>query len=326
MDISVCIVSWNTRELLYNCIESIQRMTSGVDYEIVVVDNNSTDGSTEMVKQCFPHCRLIESKTNNGFAKGNNLGLQLATGKYIFYLNPDTVLLTNALYGMFYFMEANSDVGAVGCKMLNQDGSIQFICARKFPTLFNQICYFFMLNRIFPRLKILSTVELGYWNHKDSRRIDCLSGACIFARKMVIDKLKGFDGKFFMYAEDVDLCYRIKQEGWRLYYLASEAIYHIEGASSKNQSQKHFSAIAMRESNYLFFAKHFGRMHAHIYKFIIFIGSVFRLLVILLSSLNLGKRGMDKQHKATVINKYVNLVLWSLGRKKVIDSFSKSSI
>lgn len=326
MDISVCIVSWNTRELLYNCIDSIQKMTSGVSYEIIVVDNNSADGSAKMVKQQFPQCKLIESKNNNGFAKGNNLGLRIAKGKYIFFINPDTVLVTNALYGMFHFMESNKDVGAVGAKLLNQGGSIQFTCARTFPTLFNQFCYFMMLNLLFPKSKLFSTIEMNYWDHRDSREIDCLSGACIFASKNIINKLHGFDEKFFMYAEDMDLCYRIKREGWKLYYLASEEIYHLEGASSEKQPQKYFSAIAMRESNYLFFAKHYGKMHAQIYKFIIFIGSVFRLLVIILSSLNFGKRGMNKQYKETVINKYVNLVLWSLGRKTIIDSFSKSSM
>ena len=288
MDISVCIVSWNTRELLYNCIDSILKMTSGVSYEVIVVDNNSSDGSAEMVKQQFPQCKLIESKNNNGFAKGNNLGLRVATGKYILYLNPDTVLITNALYGMFHFMEANTNIGAVGCKLLNQDGSIQFTCARTFPTLFNQFCYFMMLNRLFP--KSCSTTEMSYWDHRDSREIDCLSGACIFARKDIINKLQGFDEKFFMYAEDVDLCYRIKLEGWKLYYLASEEIYHLEGASSKKQSQKYFSAIAMRESNFQFFVNHYGKVNAQVYKLIIFIGSVFRLLVIVLSSLNLRKK------------------------------------
>lgn len=326
MDISICIVSWNTKDLLYNCIDSIQKKTSGVSYEVIVVDNNSSDGSAKMVKQRFPNCKLIESKNNNGFAKGNNLVLSVATGKYLLYLNPDTVLITNVLYGMFSFMEANKEIGAVGCKLLNQDGLIQFTCARTFPTLFNQFCYFIMLNRLFPTSKSVSTIEMNYWDHKDSREIDCLSGACIFARKDIINKLRGFDENFFMYAEDVDLCYRIKREGWKLYYLANEEIYHLEGASSKKQSQQHFATIAMRESNFHFFIKHYGKTSAKIYKLIIFIGSLFRLLIIILSSLNLRKRRMNRQYKEIVFNKYMNSVLWSLGLKKLSGSFDKTSM
>lgn len=318
MDVSVIIVNWNTKELLSNCINSIQEKTAGVSYEIIIVDNNSADGSAEMIKMEFPHCKLVASNKNNGFSRGNNLGIHEAIGRYIFFLNPDTILVTNALNGMFKLMESNQSVGAVGCKLLNRDGSIQFICARTFPTLFNQFSYYMMFNRLFPKSKRFTNVELGYWDHKESMEIDCLSGACIFAKKSIIDKIEGFDDSFFMYAEDVDLCYRIKQEGWKLYYLASEEIYHLGGASSKKQSHRYFSAIAMRESNYLLFNKHYGKTSSQIYKVIIFVGSLFRLIIIVASIFDLRNGWMKMSDKKTALLKYANLASWSIGLRKVV--------
>jgi GT2 family glycosyltransferase len=124
---------------------------------------------------------------------------------------------------MFVYLEKNAEFGAVGCKLINSDGQIQFTCGRTFPTPFNQFILLSMLNKLFPQSRHLSTVEMNYWDHTDSREIDCLSGACIMARKNIIDTLNGFDENYFMYAEDVDLCYRIKKESWKIYYLAESA-------------------------------------------------------------------------------------------------------
>lgn len=320
MDVSVCIVNWNTEELIINCITSLQKKTSGVSYEIIIVDNNSSDGSVEMVRQRFPYCKLIASNKNNGFSKGNNLGFREANGKYILFLNPDTILSTNALLGMFQFMESSPETGAVGCKLLNQDGSIQFTCARTFPTLRNQFCYMMLLNRIFPRSKIFSTIEMGYWNHKDSRYIDCVSGACLFARKLIIEEMKGFDERIFMYAEEVDLCYRIIKKGWKIYYLATEEIYHLEGQSSKKRAQKYFSTLAQRESNRYYFLKHFGKLYAWVYTLIVLFGSFLRLIVMLASIFDFRKNRLRIQDKKYIFVKYFSLLLWSMGLKKAQKS------
>jgi hypothetical protein len=317
MDISVCIVNWNTKDLLCNCIESINNNTTiYINYEIIVLDNNSSDGSVEMVRQRFPNCILLESKDNIGFSAGNNACLRKAHGKYIFFLNPDTILSTNALLGMFNFLEINSDMGAVGCKLLNQDKSIQFICARTYPTLFNQLTYLLMLNKLLPKSKIFSTIEMGYWDHKDSQIVDCLSGACIFARKSIIEELSGFDEKYFMYGEDVDLCYRIKKAGWKIYYLASEEIYHLEGQSSRKRTERNFAAIKQRESNLYFFSKHYGKLSSYIYRGIIFIGSTVRLIIMLISLFDFRKNKISMYDKYIIIIKYIDLFLWSIGLKK----------
>jgi GT2 family glycosyltransferase len=311
-NVSICIVNWNTTKLLKNCIKSIEEKTVGLTYEIIIVDNDSQDDSVSMVKREYPGCLLVESKKNLGFARGNNEAVKNASGKYILYLNPDTELITNAIYGMFIFLERNTNFGAVGCKLVTADGQIQFTCARTFPTPFNQFCLLSMLNRLFPQSRALSTVEMNYWDHSDSREIDCLSGACIMARKDVIDSLGGFDENYFMYAEDVDLCYRIRKDAWKIYYLCEESIFHYEGASSKQKADKHFSALMQRASNYYFLIKHFGHIKGMTFKAAVGIGSIIRLIVLSVLTLFLILTG-PKKISPDIFGKYLTLFLWSIG-------------
>ncbi len=313
-DVSICIVNWNTKELLQKCLRSIKEKTVELTYEIIVVDNNSQDDSVQMIKLDYPDCLIIENKINLGFAKGNNEAVKKASGKYILYLNPDTELITNAIYGMFLFLEKNADFGAVGCKLVGSDGQIQFSCARTFPTPFNQFSYLAMLYRLFPQSRSLSTVEMNYWDHSGNREIDCVSGACIMARKHIIDALNGFDENFFMYAEDVDLCYRIRKESLKIYYLAEESVFHYEGASSKKKANKHFSAIMQRTSNYYFITKHFGHIKAFEFKAAVGVGSLIRLFTLIFL---LPYFIQFKPEKVTtdIFSKYFNLFLWSIGLK-----------
>ena len=240
MQISIIIVNWNTKDLLRDCLQSIFDYAHGFSFEVIVVDNASQDDSCQMVKSQYPECVLIESKENLGFVKANNLALGRAKGRYIFYLNPDTRLLSNSIFAMKKILDNDSAIGAVGCKLIYPTGETQYVCARTFPTPLNQFFFLSLLNRIFPRSKFFSSVELGFWDHNDSRYIDCLSGACILARHDIIATLGGFDENIFMYAEDVDLCYRIKQLGYKIYYLADHRIVHFSGASSKQKKYSFF--------------------------------------------------------------------------------------
>lgn len=316
IDVSICIVNWNAKDLLQQCIQSIKERTAGVSYEIVIVDNNSQDGSVQMLQRFCPGCVVIDSRKNLGFAKGNNEAVKKASGKYILYLNPDTALITNAIRGMYLFLEKNPDFGAVGCKLVDSEGQIQFTCARTFPTPFNQFSYLALLNRVFPHSRHFSTAELGYWNHADSREIDCLSGACIMVRKQIIDALNGFDEHFFMYAEDVDLCYRIRKQSWKIYYLAEECVYHHEGASSKKRSNKYFTPLWQRASNYYFLDKHFGSLKAFTYKTAVAAGSIIRLFALIFLTPFLIAT-MPGKVSPDIFGKYFYLFLWSIGLKKI---------
>ena len=311
--VSICIVNWNTKDLLYNCIQSIIQKTSNLSYEIIVVDNHSNDNSVEMIKNYFPACILIESDKNLGFVKANNLAIKHAKGKYILYLNPDTKLITNAIYAMSQYLELNKSYGAVGCKLIFPNRKTQYVCARTFPTPFNQFCFLSMLDRLFPKSKILSSIEMRYWSHDDNREVDCISGANMIIRKELIDRLGGFDSNIFMYAEDVDLCFRIKKIGWKIYYLSDEVIMHYTGSSSKKQKNKYFSTIMQRESNLYFQKKHFGKLKEKQYLIAVFLGAMIRIftMVILTPLLLFSKRARKKIPPQSFF-KYLTLLKWSL--------------
>lgn len=315
--VSVCIVNWNTRNLLYKCVQSIRTLTRGVNYEIIIVDNDSKDNSIALVKKYCPECIIVESRENLGFGKGNNKAVRKASGKYIFYLNPDTELITNAIYKMYKCLEDNGTYGAVGVRLVGPDGKIQFTCARTFPTPFRQFSYLSMLNRLFPNSRMLSAVEMDYWDHSDSREVDCISGACIMVRKEIVDQLNGFDENIFMYAEDVDLCFRIKERGWKIYYLATELIFHHEGASSKKRADRYFSTVMQRESNYYFLSKHFGRGVALKYKIAVCLGSLIRLFLIIISAPSIISG--SKRMIIDIFGKYMNILLWAIGIRNVND-------
>lgn len=314
MDISICIVNWNTRELLSRCIESIYGKTGGIDYEIIVVDNASMDGSARMVKRKFPYCKLVASAANLGFVKANNMALGEASGKYVMFLNPDTELVTNAPLGIFRFLEDNPEFGAAGCRLTGADGSVQYTCASTFPTPFNELSRFLFLNRIFPGVRFFSSREMNYWDHKDSRSVDCLSGACMMVRKIILDSVGGFDEGIYMYAEDLELCYRILKSGWKIYYLASEVIIHHEGSGSRKK-KRDFSTLLQNESNLYFMKKYKRPGYVMRYRLAVGAGSLFRVLIACLLFPALWARGMTKKDRyaADLLGRHLSLFLWSIG-------------
>lgn len=316
MDVSVCIVNWNTRDLLCRCIESIYAKTLQVDYEVVVVDNASSDGSAAVIAQRFPGVKLVASSENLGFAKGCNLAVSYATGKYVLYLNPDTELQTNCIRGMKSVFEERPDVGAVGCRLLNADGSIQLTCASAFPSPRNELCSLLALDKLFPKARLLSSRELRFWDHLDSRDVECLSGACIMLPRDLIDRLGGLDTNLFMYGEDLDLCLRVGAQGLRLHYLASEIVYHREAAGSAQRGQ-HFAALRQRAANVYFLSKHWGKMRAAAYRAAVLGGASLRLLSIglvwpLLSAMGHQRRSAFGQ----MLERSALLALWAAGLRR----------
>jgi GT2 family glycosyltransferase len=271
-----------------------------------------------MLKKNFPECTLIVNKRNIGFVKANNLAIQHAKGSYVLYLNPDTKLITNPIFKMADFLENNKSYGAIGCKLILPDGQTQYICARTFPTPFNQFCFLSMLDRLFPKSKLFSSVEVKYWDHNDDREVECLSGANLMVRKDIVDQLNGFDPNIFMYAEDVDLCYRIKKLGWKIYYLSDEIIMHYAGSSSKKQNKIHFSAIMQRESNLYFQKKHFGKAKGSQYLLAVFAGSLIRILsiIVLTPFLFCSKKLRSKVNPQSIV-KYITLLKWSVSVKNL---------
>jgi len=292
LDLSIVIVNWNAGDFLQNCLHSIYEQTTGIAFEVLMVDNGSTDGSPEMVENCFPRVQLIRNRQNVGFAKANNQAIRASKGKYVLLLNPDTIVLDGALVQMVMFLDRHPDIGALGCKILTADGQIDFRGGRHFPTLWSEFCIHSGLAWLFPTSERFGGHLMSYWDHEDSREVDLLVGACIMVRRDVIYHVGLMDEDFFMYADDVEWCYRIKQVGWKVFYYADAAIVHL-GEGSVRFAKSPIRIEGLRSMN-LFFAKHYGRLSAWVHKSLLLFLAIAKLLFFgskFLLIRDAGKRG-----------------------------------
>ncbi|MEA1986528.1 MAG: glycosyltransferase [Candidatus Marinimicrobia bacterium] len=234
VDISIITVSYNVKNFLHQCLLSIGKATNNISAEIFVVDNNSIDGTCEFVRSEFPNVKLISNKENLGFGKANNLALKKAQGKYTLFLNPDTIIQEDTLEVMFDYLEKNSQVGLAGCKILNADGTLQLASRRSFPSPLTAMPKLLGLSKLFPKNKFFGKYNLTYLDPNESYNVDAVSGSFMFARTDLLQELGGFDETFFMYGEDLDLCYRIKEKKYEVHFVAETKIIHYKGESSKN--------------------------------------------------------------------------------------------
>jgi GT2 family glycosyltransferase len=282
LDISIIIVSYNVKTFLQHCIHSVQKASKGLNTELFVVDNNSIDGTGEMVQREFPEVHFIGNNVNLGFGKANNQALRLSSGKYVLFLNPDTLIEENTLKVFLDFMENNAKIGIAGPKILNSDGTLQLACRRSFPSPSIALPKLLGLSSLFPKSKIFGKYNLTYLDPEESYTVDAVSGSFMFCRGSLIRDLKGFDEDFFMYGEDLDLCRRVQLSGSLVYYLADTTIIHHKGESSK--SAPFDSLLAFYKAMDIFFHKHFSSLYSFITTLF------FRLGIIIHLSLNfLGK-------------------------------------
>jgi GT2 family glycosyltransferase len=235
-DISIIIVNYNVRDYLYKCLKSIEESTRKLRIQTIVVDNNSQDDSIVYLRPIFPNVKFIESKENLGFGRANNLGFTFANGKYYLMLNPDTILQENTLSVMYEYMENHNEVGISICKVLNADGSFQGSCKRGFPTPWASFSKLFGLQALFPKSKIFGRYNQTFRPIDDTYYVEAVSGAFMFAQSKIINEVGGFDPDFFMYGEDLDLCYRVHKAGYKNAYIHTTSIIHYKGESSKRSN------------------------------------------------------------------------------------------
>lgn len=234
--VSIVILNYNTRDLLRQTLGSIQSQTK---HEIIVVDNASTDDSVSMVKKHFPNVRLIQSKSNDGFSAGNNLGVRQANSDYIMLLNSDTEFVEDALTPLIKFLDKNPKAGVVTPKLIYPNGQIDWSCHRGFPTIWNSLTYFSKLQKIFPQTRIFGGYHQTWKDLNKPHKVDVVSGAAMLIRQEVWDQVGELDERFFMYAEDIDYCLRVKQAGWQIFYYPQVQVIHHKGLSgTKNQNKK----------------------------------------------------------------------------------------
>lgn len=283
-NLSIVILNYNTKDLLRDCLRSIEKAnTDGFIFEVIVVDNASTDDSAEMVKKEFPKVKLIVSGQNLGFAKGNNLGIRQAKGRYILFLNPDTVTMPNTFKEMIKFVDSHPQTGAATCKVELPSGKLDEACHRGFPTPWNAFCHFSGLERIFPKSRLFAGYSLGWLSLNKVHEIDSGAGAFLIVRKEAGDQIGWLDEDYFWYGEDLDFCYRIKKNGWKIYYVPKVKIIHYKGASSgiKKSSQKIStatketklrSAKMSTEVMRIFYQKHYQDKYPQIINWLVFQG------------------------------------------------------
>jgi GT2 family glycosyltransferase len=253
--LSVVIVNYNVKYYLEQCLESVRRASQGLQVEVFVVDNLSTDGSVPYLRERFPEVTFIENNENVGFARANNQAIRQSRGEYVLLLNPDTILCEDTLRRFVDFMDAHPEAGAAGAYMLHADGTFAPESRRGLPTPFVAFCKMSGLTRLFPKSRLFGRYYMGYLDVNEVNRIEAISGACMVLRREALDRVGLLDEDFFMYGEDIDLSYRILQGGYHNYFLPVRML-HYKGESTVKNSYRYVYTFyqAMR----LFFRKHYS--------------------------------------------------------------------
>lgn len=273
--VSVIVVNWNTAQLLERCLSTLLDGESSLELEVWVVDNASSDQSVAMVRDRFPNIHLIENKSNLGFARANNQGIREAQGEYILLLNSDAFLTQAALAGMLERMQAAPACGAMGCRLVYEDQSLQRSC-QSFPTLATELWQCLTLDKLFPSSRVFGKYLMTWWGMDDFREVDVVMGAVMLLRRQGLEQVGLLDEGFFMYSEEVDLCYRLKKAGWQVWYLPDVQATHLWGGSSRQVPAA--TLVRLYQSRVQFFRKHYGRLAALAFKGILYLESLLRVL------------------------------------------------
>lgn len=273
-DISLVIVNYNVKEYLANLLHSVYRAQGQFRLQIFVVDNFSADGSIPFLKKRFPEVIYIENDTNVGFGKANNQAIRQCEGKYTLIVNPDVLISEDTLQVLYDHMERRPETGACGCKILNPDGSFAPESRRSIPTPMKAMYKVLGLTRIFPNSRRFASYYMGDKDENTSSEIEVLSGSFMFYRTDLLKSLDGFDERFFMYGEDIDLCYRTLQAGYKIDYVPETSIIHYKGESTKKENLRYI--ITFNKALYQFFEKHYSYGYSFFFRLFILAGIVIK--------------------------------------------------
>jgi GT2 family glycosyltransferase len=310
-DLSIIIVNWNSAAFVRQCLSSIYKNSIMVEFEIIVVDNSSGDGCREMIEKDFPAVRFIGSGENLGFAGANNLGFNYSSGRYVLFLNPDTEVVSQAVERLVRFLDSTPDAGIAGGRLLNADGSIQTSCIQRFPSILSLAVDAQFLRMLFPKARLWGTRPLVE-NPTVTASVDIVSGACLMMPRGVFEKVGLFTTEYFMYAEDVDLCFKVRRAGWKNYYVGEAVIVHYGGQSSSLRPENHFASVAMREAWRKFFFLYYGRNRAFVYQATTGLVALFRIG--LLAGLLLVTAGrFRRDFLLGAFGKWTRIFRWSIG-------------
>lgn len=305
MHTTVVIVNWNGGSMLMDCLTSIHQHAPG--YRVIVVDNDSSDGSREKAQTQFPQYQIFNSGDNLGFGRANNLAREIATTEYILFLNPDTIILGNAIQEMEKTLDDMPDVGMLGCKMRYPSGEVQEQGLQLYPSPWTVGLNFLLTSKT----TLWCKKVLPYLDPVRSSYVKKLYGGCLLARRSILNEIGWFDERYFMYVEDVDLCRTMISKGWELYYLSTAEIIHIAGGPSK-KAPNGFSTLMMCESIEKMMRKYYGPIGSFAYRLIVLIGSTSRLFLssffVFLAKFHVLS---DKSYAKTA-GKYRTMIAWAL--------------
>jgi GT2 family glycosyltransferase len=302
LDLSIIIVNWNTQDLLAQCLESVQKdldVLTHLKVETFVVDNASTDGSVRIVQEQFSWVRLIENKENVGFASANNQAIKQSNGRYVLLLNPDTEVKPSALKTLIGFMDTHPEAAAAGSCLLNSDGTLQTSCYPR-PTLSRELWRLFHLDALRP----YGVYRMTDWDLDKPREVDVIQGAALILRRQALDQVGLLDGEYFMYTEEVDLCYRLQKGGWPLYWVPQSQVVHYGGQSTQQIASEMF--LCLYQTKLAFMRKHYGWLAAQAYKLILLAATLARLLF---SPLVWFEQPRQRQRHLTLANHYRRLLM-----------------
>lgn len=245
--ISIIILNYNTEKLTRDCLNSLKKIEKEASFEVIVADNGSTDGSVEMIKREFPSVKIVENNANLGFAAGNNRARKFARGKYVLFLNTDTIVYPNAIKQTASYLDAHKDVGAITCKVVLANGQLDKDTRRSFPTPWVSFTHLVLhLDKIFPHSKLFSRYWYGYLPENNEAEVDVIQGAFFLSPKNLLDRVGWFDEDYYLDGEDIDLCWKIRSLGYKIIYYPKVSILHLKGATKGKNKQTHKVSLKER--------------------------------------------------------------------------------
>lgn len=322
LDVSVVIVSYNTEDVLRDCINSVYEKAGDVTFEVIVADNASADGSAEMIADEFPQVHLIANEKNLGFAAGCNQGIAASKGRYVLLLNPDSEIQEDGIAKTIQFADAHPEAGIVGSKILDDDG-LHSTCSQ-FPSMLNHLLSLTWLSAVFPEHRFFGRERMMWCKFENDMEVDVVSGCFFLIRREAMEALGALDERYFIYSEEVDLCYRMKQAGWKVLFYAHPCSWHHQGLSSAQSPYK--LQVAKHESSLRFFEKHQGGLHSWMMNLIMLMHASSRAV---LRSLALLLKKSDRARNRIMMSKDMALAKFHLAnafvRRNGYDPLFQSS-
>jgi hypothetical protein len=280
----------------------VYESSDGLDFEIIVIDNASSDGSAEMTAEKYPGVKLVRNRMNVGFAAACNLAFKHSNGRYFLLLNSDTIVQGNALGTLLQFMEEHPEAGAAGCRLLNKDGTLQRSCSR-FPGIMTELFDALYLSKLFPKSKLLAAYSMSFWDFDEVREVDFAGGSCLMVRREAIGEVGLLDEGYFMYTEEADWCYRMKRRGWKVYYVPGASVIHLGGSSARRYGSQ--ILIHLYSSRNRFVSKHRGKGFALVHRGVVILGALCRLPAF-------GLRSVVKRSESQAASFQIKLLRWAL--------------